>query len=128
MLFDIKSAFFLGLLATAHASPISLDNTNVELESRSLEARAAVEPINCGGKVFTESQINASIKQAKSMMNQNKSYPAHFVNKKGSGKQKHFPAGGPEGLEYPIKANGDIWTTGMYNCQFAVHIILKPVC
>jgi len=127
MLFNIKSAFFLGLLATTYASPISPNSTEVDLENRSLEVRAAVEPMKCGGKVFTEDQIKASIDQAKSMIGKPGRYPAHFTNKKGKGNEKHIPTGAPEGLEYPIKENGEVWTSGMYTLSFVVHLLLKHV-
>lgn len=128
MLFNIKSVFFLGLMATTYASPISLNNTDVDLENQSLEVRAAVEPMNCGGKVFTEDQIRASISQAKSMIGKPGRYPAHFANKKGKGNEKHISTGGPEGLEYPIKENGGLWTSGMYSLSACCLSFSSRVC
>lgn len=128
MLFNIKSVFFLGLMATTYASPISLNNTDVNLENQSLEVRAAVEPMNCGGKVFTEDQIRASISQAKSMIGKPGRYPAHFANKKGKGNEKHISTGGPEGLEYPIKENGGLWTSGMYYLSACCLSFSSRVC
>lgn len=125
MLFNTKSVLFLGLLATTYASPVSLDITDVGLESRSLEARAAVELMKCGSKTFTVDQIEATISQAKSMSDKGGRYPAHFINKKGNGNEKHIPTGGPEGLEYPIKENGEVWTSGMYPLSVCYPYFIK---
>lgn len=103
MFFNLKSAFLVGLAATAYASPIlpvdPLAPQNIE--ARSIEARAQAKDVDCGGRQFTAQDIKSTIATSKTAQDkQYKDSSYKFPKPYGNG-EKFFNS--PSQLyEYPL--------------------------
>jgi CHAD domain-containing protein len=109
MLFNLKSAFVLGLATFASAAPVALTEVDAEVATlHHLEARAALPEhgVKCGTQVFTKAQIQAAVSASRT---QRGKYPELFKNH--NKVFSNHPSPATNLWEYPMGVPA--WT-GMY--------------
>lgn len=92
MLFDVKSVFLFGLVALAHANPISVPGTN-DLEARG--GKKKITAFNCNGEEIAKADVGAAYSFSKNLAdNSYGTYPHEYKNKEGifgSAKVNEYP-------------------------------------
>lgn len=110
MLFNLKSAFLLGLATIASAAPMASSEVEGGLSTlHQFQARAAVPEhgVKCGTKTFTKAQVQAAVSASRT---QRGKYPELFKN---HGKIfSNHPSPATNLWEFPL---ADTAFTGMYH-------------